>query len=120
MSNSIIIYVPGFFWVFRKNVSIIDVPLPTSLLAAALPPHPSIILLTIYKPTPLSLAAKDIRLYHQGKMMEHIFSISYNVKSWLRFFLRNALMDFLLPAWLWQGERSICSLACVLLRECMP
>ena len=31
-------------------------------------------------------AAKDIRLYHQGSMLEHIFSYSYNVKSWLRFF----------------------------------
>jgi len=31
-------------------------------------------------------AAKDIRLYHQGKMMEHIFSISYSVKSWLRYY----------------------------------
>ncbi len=31
-------------------------------------------------------AAKDIRLYQQGSMLEHIFSYSYNVKSWLRFF----------------------------------
>ncbi len=31
-------------------------------------------------------AAKDIRLYHQGDMLGHIFSYSYNVKSWLRFF----------------------------------
>ncbi len=31
-------------------------------------------------------AAKDIRLYRQGAMLEHIFAISFNVKSWLRFF----------------------------------
>ena len=31
-------------------------------------------------------AAKDIRLYRQGAMLEHIFSTSFNVKSWLRFF----------------------------------
>ncbi|HML48451.1 MAG TPA: ABC transporter ATP-binding protein [Clostridia bacterium] len=31
-------------------------------------------------------AAKDIRLYRQGDMLKHIFSYSYDVKSWLRFF----------------------------------
>ncbi|NLO35961.1 MAG: ABC transporter ATP-binding protein [Clostridiaceae bacterium] len=31
-------------------------------------------------------AAKDIRLYRQGAMLEHIFATSFNVKSWLRFF----------------------------------
>ncbi|HBN86114.1 MAG TPA: ABC transporter ATP-binding protein [Clostridiales bacterium] len=31
-------------------------------------------------------AAKDIRLYHQGDMLEHVFSYSFNIKSWLRFF----------------------------------
>lgn len=31
-------------------------------------------------------AAKDIRLYNQGGMLEHVFSYSFNIKSWLRFF----------------------------------
>jgi ATP-binding cassette subfamily B protein len=31
-------------------------------------------------------AAKEIRLYRQGAMLEHIFAISFNVKSLLRFF----------------------------------
>lgn len=38
-------------------------------------------------------AAKDIRLYNQGDMLEHIFSYSYNVKSWLRFFFFESRLE---------------------------
>ncbi len=31
-------------------------------------------------------AAKDIRLYRQGDTLRHIFSYSYNVKNWLKYF----------------------------------
>ncbi len=38
-------------------------------------------------------AAKDIRLYRQGDMLERIFAESFNVKSWLRFFFFEGRLD---------------------------